>query len=196
YVFGARRDWWLAAEVPFAHFEPRGTSPFGEATGLGSVRFVAGHLFARRSRSVQGAFVETLVNTASEPQLGAGPTLLAFSYGAAWRVGRKFDLTLIGSYQASVETELPFPKTRTAALRPILTARFPSFWYGSFDARVSWDFVREPHARFLPGILVGRVLGQKRNWALFASYGAPLDTFSRRNSSVSVIRVGMNRFFR
>lgn len=196
FSFGAKRDYGLTVEIPLSHYEPGG-NPTGDpaVTGLGDVRGFFIHPFRVADKFIHSYGLEAYFDTASERQLGAGATTLLPSYALTYRANKSVQLILLTQYEFDVDRAAGVSNVRRVALRPFAILNFPDYWYSFIEGKAVWDLERDSDLALTLTVSLGKFLGAKRKFSVFAVAGGPLNDYAHDNVQRYQLKLGANYFF-
>jgi hypothetical protein len=195
YSFGAKRDYGLTLEVPYAQYHPNGVSGNDSANGLGDIRTFLIHPFATHGKFIHSYAFETYFNTASPAVLGQGSTTLLPSYALTYRHSKALQLIGLAQYQFDVQRSAGHDRVRTLNLRPFLIMNFPGDWYSISEVKAVLDFENDRHWSITGTAGLGRLFGEHKQWAAFGVVGGPLNNFARDFVQNYQFKAGLNYFF-
>lgn len=195
YSFGAKRDYGLTVEVPYAQYRPNGVPGEDAATGLGDIRTFFIHPFATQGKFIHSYALETYFNSASHAALGQGSTTLLPSYALTYRHSKTFQLIGLVQYQFDVQRDDEVDPVRTLNFRPYMILNFPDNWYSISEVKAILDLQHGNRWNFTANAGVGRLFGERKQWAMFGVVGAPINDFARDFVQKYQIKAGVNYFF-
>jgi hypothetical protein len=195
YSFGAKRDYGLTVEVPYAQYRPNGVPRAESANGLGDIRTFLIHPFATQGKFIHSYALETYFNTASEPILGQRSTTLLPSYALTYRHSKALQLIGLVQYQFDVERDGGVNRTRMLNLRPFMILNFPSDWYSFSEVKAVLDFEHDNQWAITATTSLGRLFGERKQWGVFGVVGGPLNDFTHDVVQKYQFKVGLNYFF-
>jgi hypothetical protein len=195
YSFGAKRDYGLTVEVPYAQYRPNGVPRAESANGLGDIRTFLIHPFATQGKFIHSYAFETYFNTASEPSLGQRSTTLLPSYALTYRHSKALQLIGLVQYQFDVERDAGVNRTRMLNLRPFMILNFPSDWYSFSEVKAVLDFEHDNQWAITATTSLGRLFGERKQWGVFGVVGGPLNDFTHDVVQKYQFKVGLNYFF-
>ena len=195
YSFGAKRDYGLTVEVPYSQYRANGAPGDESASGLGDVRTFLIHPFATQGRFIHSYALETYFNTASERVLGQGSTTLLPSYALTYRHSKAFQLIGLVQYQFDVERDAGAAHVSTLNLRPFMILNFPGDWYSISEVKAVLDFEHGNRWSVVATTSLGRLFGERKQWAIFGVVGGPLNDFARDFVQKYQFKAGINYFF-
>ncbi len=193
YSFGAKRDYGLTVEVPYADYR---AVPLAKSEhGLGDIRMFLIHPFATQGKLIHSYALETYFNTASELTLGQGSTTLLPSYALTYRHSKAFQLIGLVQYQFDVQRDAGVDRTRMLNLRPFMILNFPGDWYSISEVKAVLDFEHDNQWSVVATTSLGRLFGERKQWAVFGVVGGPLNDFAHDFVQKYQFKAGFNYFF-
>jgi hypothetical protein len=146
-------------------------TPTGQIAGLGDVQLQAVALLGATPRYIGAAIVGAIVDTASQPQLGAGKQQLLLGGGAAWKPRLWWLLYGLAQEQLSVGGDSNRPDVNQLFLRVGNVIFGKGFSWYKMDLDTTVDF-RSSAGRFFGALEVGTLLVDRVG--LFARAGTQL----------------------
>ncbi len=195
YPFGEKRDYGLTVEVPYAQYQANGVSGYDSAAGLGDIRTFLIHPFATQGKFIHSYALETYFNTASSSALGQGSTTLLPSYALTYRHSKAFQLIGLLQYQFDVQREDGVDHVRTLNLRPFMIINFPGDYYAISEVKAILDLEHDNRWNVTATTSLGRLFGERKQWAVFGVVGGPLNDFARDFVQKYQFKAGVNYFF-
>ena len=195
YSFGEKRDYGLTVEVPYAQYRANGVAGNESANGLGDIRTFLIHPFATQGKFIHSYALETYFNTASPAVLGQGSTTLLPSYALTYRYSKMFQLIGLVQYQFDVQRDDGEDHVRTLNLRPFMILNFPSDYYSISEVKAILDIEHDNRWNVTASTSLGRLFGARKQWAVFAVAGAPLNDIARDFVQKYQFKAGINYFF-
>ena len=195
YSFGAKRDYGLTVEVPFARYQPNGVPQAESAHGLGDIRTFLIHPFATQGKFTHSYALESYFNTANALVLGQGSTTLLPSYALTYRHSKALQLIGLVQYQFDVQHDAEVDHVSTLNLRPFLILNFSGDWYSISEVKAVLDFQNDNRWSVTANAGVGRLFGGHKQWAMFGVVGGPLNDFARDFVQKYQFKAGINYFF-
>ena len=195
YSFGAKRDYGLTVEVPYVQYRANGVPGEELANGLGDVRTFLIHPFAAQGKFIHSYALETYFNTAGERVLGQGSTTVLPSYALTYRHSKAFQLIGLVQYQFDVERDAGVGHVSTLNLRPFMILNFPGDWYSISEVKAVLDFEHDNSWSITATSGLGRLFGERKQWAIFGVVGGPLNDFARDFVQKYQFKAGINYFF-
>jgi hypothetical protein len=195
YSFGEKRDYGLTVEVPYSQYQANGVSGNESATGLGDIRTFLIHPFATQGKFIHSYALETYFNTASASSLGQGSTTLLPSYALTYRHSKAFQLIGLVQYQFDVQRDDGEDHVRTVNLRPFMILNFPSNYYSISEVKAILDLKHDNRWNITATTSLGRLFGERKQWAVFGVVGGPLNDFARDFVQKYQLKAGVNYFF-
>lgn len=195
YSFGAKRDYGLTVEVPYAQYRPNGVPGDDAATGLGDIRTFFIHPFATQGKFVHSYALETYFNTANHAVLGQGSTTLLPSYALTYRHSKAFQLIGLVQYQFDIQRDDQVDPVRTLNFRPFMILNFPYDYYSISEVKAILDLQHDNRWNITTNAGVGHLFGEHKQWAIFGVVGGPLNDFARDFVQKYQFKAGANFFF-
>lgn len=194
--FGAKRDYGLTLEIPISHYAP-GSNPAADpaVTELGDVRALLIHPFRVAGKFIHSYGLEAYFDTASHTQLGVGSTTLLPSYALTYRASKSAQYVLLTQFQFDVDRDPGVGRTRVIALRPFAILNFPNYWYSFIEGKANWDLERDNDMALTLTVSLGKFLGAKRKFSVFAVAGGPLNSYAYEHVQKYQLKLGGNYFF-
>jgi hypothetical protein len=195
YSFGAKRDYGLTVEVPYAQYRANGVPGHDSANGLGDIRTFLIHPFRTQGKFTHSYALETYFNTASPAVLGQGSTTLLPSYALTYRHSKSFQLIGLVQYQFDVQRSNGQDHVRTLNLRPFMILNFPADWYSISEIKAVLDMEHDNRWSITANASLGRLFGKRKQWGVFGVVGGPLNDFTRDVVQKYQFKAGFNYFF-
>ena len=195
YSFGEKRDYGLTVEVPYAQYHVNGVAGNDSANGLGDIRTFLIHPFTTQGKFIHSYALETYFNTASSAALGQGSTTLLPSYALTYRHSKAFQLIGLVQYQFDVQRDDGEDHVRTLNLRPFMILNFPSDYYSISEVKAILDIEHDSRWNITATTSLGRLFGERKQWAVFGVVGGPLNDFARDFVQKYQFKAGVNYFF-
>lgn len=195
YSFGAKRDYGLTVEVPYVQYH-QGDAPDRVASdGLGDIRTFFIHPFATQGKFIHAYALESYFNTARTSALGQGSTTLLPSYALTYRHSKTLQLIGLAQYQFDIQRDDGEDAVRALHFRPFLILGFPNDFYSISEVKAVLDLEHDRRWSVTANAGLGRLLGEKKRWAIFGVVGGPLNEFARDVVQEYQFKAGVSYFF-
>ncbi len=195
YSFGVQRDYGLTVEVPYVQYRANRVPGEESANGLGDIRTFLIHPFATQGKFIHSYALETYFNTASAAVLGQRSTTLLPSYALTYRHNKAFQLIGLVQYQFDVERDSGEDRVRTINFRPFMILNFSGDWYSISEVKAFLDLEHDKRWNVSASTSLGRQFGERKQWAVFGVFGAPINQFARDFVQKYQYKAGLNYYF-
>jgi hypothetical protein len=172
--FNGQNDWRLTLSVPVVAYNTGRTSGPGDATGLGDVELLLGHVFDPTGRFRWGLGLETRLNTATEPQLGDGRFRLSPIAGFAWLFCPQAKFQTFIQYNQSVAKDSGVTNQQELELKPALEVDLPWQGYAHVEWASKWNIEHEGDYSSKFKIEIGRAFYSRKQFVVALRYELPL----------------------
>ena len=172
--FAERNDSRLTLSVPVVDYNAGRKSGAGDATGLGDIALLLGHVFDPTGRFRWGLGAEATFDSATKCQLGDGRFSLSPGAGFAWLFRPQVKFQTFIQYNQSLAKEAGAQNQQEFELKPALNIDLPWQCYGYIEWASKWNIEHEGDYSSKFKIEIGRAFGNREQVVVGLRYEVPL----------------------
>jgi hypothetical protein len=177
YAFG-RTDsgsWGVTLGLPYVYYDPGTKKNKYQADGLGDISLKLNRSFNTTKKLRLSAALQSTFNTAADPELGGGATILDLIGNSSYHFNKTFRGQFKVKYAGSLETDPGVDDTSQVTLTPALATLFPYHILCTVSYIGKINLETDDYSDNAK-IQLSHLFGKHKQWSADVYYKVPLET--------------------